>query len=179
MDRIEMVEKLQEKANVSLEEAKAVLENCNWDLLDAMVCLEKEGKVKSAAAHGSSAREEPTSTQESHTESNKAKARSGESGWKRFAAFLKKLIRKGVENRFVVKRNGSVMLDVPVLIVAILMIAFFWLAIVLLIVGLFVHCEYSFTGADLGKDSINDGIRKATDAAQNLAEQVTGNQSDQ
>ena len=45
MTNFEMVEILRDKANVSYEEAKAALENSNWDLLDAMLLLEKEGKV--------------------------------------------------------------------------------------------------------------------------------------
>ena len=45
MDNLEKVEKLRERANVSYEEAKEALENNDWDLLDAMVALEKEGKT--------------------------------------------------------------------------------------------------------------------------------------
>ena len=45
MNEYEKVEKLREKANVSYEEAKAALEKCNWDLLDAIVLLEREGKI--------------------------------------------------------------------------------------------------------------------------------------
>jgi dimethylargininase len=47
MDNLEKVEKLRERANVTYEEAKAALEENNWDLLDAMVALEKAGKTNS------------------------------------------------------------------------------------------------------------------------------------
>ena len=47
MDNLEKVEKLRERANVSYQEAKAALEENNWDLLDAMVALEKAGKTDS------------------------------------------------------------------------------------------------------------------------------------
>ena len=46
MDHFEMVEKLRTKANVTYEEAKAALEASDWDILDALVLLESEGKVK-------------------------------------------------------------------------------------------------------------------------------------
>ena len=46
MENLEKVEKLRERANVSYEEAKEALEASNWDLLDAMVYLEKQGKTK-------------------------------------------------------------------------------------------------------------------------------------
>ena len=46
MEMLEKVERLVEKANVSYEEAKAALDEANGDLLDAMVLLERQGKVK-------------------------------------------------------------------------------------------------------------------------------------
>ena len=56
MDKLEKVEKLRERANVSYEEAKAALEANDWDLLDAMVALEKSGKTDSPGLEGRSAR---------------------------------------------------------------------------------------------------------------------------
>ena len=41
MTNYEMVELLRQKANVSYEEAKAALEASDWDLLDAIVLLER------------------------------------------------------------------------------------------------------------------------------------------
>ncbi len=46
MDNLEKVEKLREKTGVSYEEAKQALEACNYDVLDALIYLEKKGKVK-------------------------------------------------------------------------------------------------------------------------------------
>ena len=43
MDHLEMVEKLAQKAGVSYEDAKMALEACGWDMLDALVYLEKLG----------------------------------------------------------------------------------------------------------------------------------------
>ena len=45
MDQFEKVEKLRERADVSYEEAKEALENSNWDILDAMIYLEQNGKT--------------------------------------------------------------------------------------------------------------------------------------
>ena len=42
MTHYEMAEKLAEKMNVSLEEAKTALETCDWEMLDAALMLEKE-----------------------------------------------------------------------------------------------------------------------------------------
>ena len=46
MERNEMINTLVRKANISVEEAQEVLEKCNWDLLDAIVYLERRGKVE-------------------------------------------------------------------------------------------------------------------------------------
>ena len=46
MSELEKVERLREHANVTFEEAKMVLEKNQWDLLEAMVDLERQGKVK-------------------------------------------------------------------------------------------------------------------------------------
>ena len=46
MDQLEKVEKIREKTGVSYEDAKSALEACNYDLLDAIVYLEKLGKIK-------------------------------------------------------------------------------------------------------------------------------------
>ena len=49
MDQMEMVEKLRQKANVSYEEARDALEKSAWDLLDALVYLEGQGKIRQEA----------------------------------------------------------------------------------------------------------------------------------
>ena len=46
MEHIDMVEKLHEKANISFSEAKEVLERADWDMLEALLILEKEGKIQ-------------------------------------------------------------------------------------------------------------------------------------
>ena len=46
MELLEKVEKIREKAGVSYEEAKAALEACGEDVLDALVYLENQGKIK-------------------------------------------------------------------------------------------------------------------------------------
>ncbi len=45
MEKLKLVDKLKNKANISYEEAKDVLEKSNWDMLEAMLYLEAHGKV--------------------------------------------------------------------------------------------------------------------------------------
>ena len=44
---LKLIDKLKNKTNISYEEAKIVLEKSNWDILDAILYLEKKGKLKS------------------------------------------------------------------------------------------------------------------------------------
>ena len=62
MDHLEMVEKLAQKAGVSYEDAKMALEACGWDMLDALVYLEKLGKTGYGAAWYSTDGPEPDGT---------------------------------------------------------------------------------------------------------------------
>ena len=60
MTQLEMVEKLREMANISFEEAKNTLERNNWDMLDAVIELEKterQSEAQTATPPGGSAEE--------------------------------------------------------------------------------------------------------------------------
>ena len=50
MDNYQKLEQIVNKAGCSYEDAKAVLESCDWDMIDAIIILEKEGKVKRETA---------------------------------------------------------------------------------------------------------------------------------
>ena len=61
MDHLEKAEKLRKHADVSYEEAKKALEESDWDILDALILLESQGKVKSEpAGEYESPHEDPT-----------------------------------------------------------------------------------------------------------------------
>lgn len=169
MDKIEMIEKLCEKANVTMEEARDALECSDWDLLDAMILLEKSGKTLNHAARASSGQgraDETDPADRKGTETEKESVRV------RLSRFFKGLFTKGMENHFVVRRAGKTVFDIPVLVAVILGIVMFWLVAILLVVGAVMGCEYSFRGNDLGKESINDGMKKASGVVQDLADQV-------
>lgn len=176
MERIEMVEKICEKADVTMEEAKAVLEKNNWDLLDAMVDLERQGKIGRETASGARASSGDGDTQNyeqvnptaSRGESRKAGKRTLQKIWNKIV----ELFNKSLTNSFVVSRGEAVLVRVPVLVVILMFLAVFWVTVILLIVGLFFNLRYSFQGEDLGKDSINDTMGKATDFAQEIVREM-------
>ena len=50
MDNFEKIEQLVNKAGCSYEDAKAALEGCGWDMIDAIISLERDGKIKKESA---------------------------------------------------------------------------------------------------------------------------------
>ncbi|MBR6766340.1 MAG: DUF4342 domain-containing protein [Clostridia bacterium] len=163
MTQFEMVEKLCEKANVSYEEAKAALEAANWDLLDAVVFLEQEGKIKkSSAQHSTQAvpaeEEEPPKAVPLRAQIRKL--------WQLFL----KLVAIGNQNHLVVSHKGKQVFSLPVTVVVILMICSFMGVLVAVGVSLFFGVRYSFKGEQLGKENVNNAMQKATDMAEQVKE---------
>ena len=136
MDRFEMTEKLREKTNVSYEEAKAALEACDWDLLEAIVHLENKGRVETPKARPQSAEEENANKEEHENMSNTLQ---------NIVNFLSGLVEKGNRNSLEVYRNGKTVLTVPITVLVLLMLVF-WITIPVLIVSLFFGYRYRFTG---------------------------------
>lgn len=50
MEHLEMVEKLVEKTGVTYQEARDVLEKTDWNLLDALIALERKAAPSTPAA---------------------------------------------------------------------------------------------------------------------------------
>ncbi len=171
MEHIEMVEKLMEKANVSYAEAKQALENNNWDMLDALIELERQGKVRSGQGTASYTTGPEKEKQGSGQQSAGA-SRNEPNGWEEFWKGFCRLVRRGMQNHFVAERRGETLLSIPVLLLILLLCVGFWFILPLLVVGLFCECRYSFKGPDLGRKDVNDVMGKATEYADDLKESV-------
>ena len=171
MDRIEMVEKLREKAGVSYEDAKAALEASDWDLLDAVVHLEKEGKV-----HSTVYSTKRPDAEEGAGANAGAQTSSGD-GFDTFMAWVGRVVHKGNTNSLIVQRHGKRTFRLPVTAFVLLVLFGFWVTIPLMVVGLFFGYHYKFEGADLGKGSINDAMDKACQAAEAIKEEFKSEQT--
>ena len=167
MTHYEMAEKLSEKMNVSLEEATAALEASEWELLDAALLLEKEHGAQNAAySTRREAAEEP-----SRREQAKARRRGVVEG---LGGLLRSAFNLGNRNRFEVRRGEELLLEMPVLVLVLLMLFAFWVCVPLLVIGLFAGYRYSFSGAELGRESVNNAMDKAAEVAERVKEEVTG-----
>lgn len=167
MTHYEMAEKLSEKMGVSLEKATEALEACDWEMLDAALMLEKEV--------GQTGQQTWTSCDTSAEESNPGReARERRRGVvEGLGGLLRDLFNLGNRNRFEVRRGDEVLLEVPVTVLVLLLVFAFWVCIPLLVIGLFAGCRYSFSGAELGRESVNSAMDKAAEAVERVKEEVT------
>ena len=152
MDHYEMVENLRTKANVTYEEAKAALEASDWDMLDALVLLESEGKVNGA----------PEFTTKEKTDETRRSARKCEvrGNLSRLGSWIRKMITLGNQNHFVISRKGSELVAMPLTVTALLMILVWPFSLIVLFAGFFLGTRYAFRGPDINA-SINDFVNKA------------------
>lgn len=176
MDNLEKVEKLREKTGVTYEEAKQALEACSYDLLDAIIYLEKLGKVKGPEISSYTT----DSTQKSTSEFEQAQQTYNKDCCKvtlgqmmdRFFKWCGNVLKKSVECKFIVSRRGSNIINVPVLLLVIALICAFWVVIPLLIVGLFCECRYRFEGIDDITVNLNDACDKVAESVDSFKSDV-------
>lgn len=164
---LEQVEELRRRADLSYEEAKAALEAANGSLLDALIALEKAGRLPGgqggsySTRGGAQARPAPAAAPKGGA-SGKADAWD-ESPVARFFRRLVDILRPTSDNRFEIWRRDEMTASMPILILVILLAAFFWITLPLLILGLFFDFRYRFSGPDLGRRDLNDAMDKVSD----------------
>ena len=174
MESFEKVEKLRQRANVSYEEAKAALEASGWDLLDAMIYLEKEGKtVKSAGEKYVPSIVVGEDEGNSDDGCCKGKKSCGADGEK-FKEFCKSSWKKGNENFFVVTHKNDTIIKIPVWAMILILIFTFHIALPVMLVSLFFGVRYAFKGeADF--EAVNKAMDKAGEYADSVKEELTPN----
>ena len=172
MEKMEKVETLRKKAGVTYEEAKAALEANNWDVLDALIALEKEGKVKQAYT----ATKAEVLTGDVVTENGQKS--SSEPKRRKFMNWVKDILRKANRNAFEISKDGKIILTVPVLVFVIVLLFAFHIVIPLMIIGLFFSIKYHFSGPDVHSVDvdINAAMDSASRTAENLKNEFTSNE---
>ena len=182
MTDFEKIEKLREHANVTFEDAKTALDAAGGDLLDAMIWLERNGKVAGPSESTHSTKYEDQKDYASVGDKVKQSRKEKEpkdkkerepkdysesklvQGIKRVWDFL-------VGNFFVVSKNEKDCIVLPVLLILIILLFFFIPTVIAIIVLLFFGFHYSFRGRN-NLDSVNETMDKAADAASSWAEKV-------
>lgn len=179
MTTLEHVEKLRAMANISFAEAKTALDEANGDLLEAIILLEKQGKIipptgggyySSQTAGGSS-----VSGSEFCWEKKSHNCHHGEgfaSHMKKLGRFCAKMIRKGNANSFEVLKGEESKASAPVTGLVLMLIFVPWITIPLIIMGLFFGFRYRFNGPDFSGNKVNEAMDSAADAAEKLKKSI-------
>ena len=168
MERNEMIKKLMEKAYVTNEEAQEVLEKCNWDLLDEIIYLERNGKVENNETTTIiEVKEEEQKKEDYSKKKDESYGGIGEVIGRIFKC-LGKIISKGNKNYFEIKKDNEKPIRISLTISIILLILFMPPTVVLLIIGLFCGYKYSVGGPNMNCDGVNDVFEKVSESADTI-----------
>ena len=172
----EAVEQLSAKMHVTMDEAKVALNAANWNMLTATHLLEQEAfrrkqemseiinfserAAATDAVDDDQAVTESQTVADSDTVSNgqaedgrkgqkTAQSKAGENA-KKLGHTIMDLIRHGNRNRFVIRRDGEQLLDMPVTILVLLLLGSFGTCAFLMVLGLFFGCRYTISESSIG-----------------------------
>jgi hypothetical protein len=149
--RMENIDELRKRTNVSYEAAKDALEKCNDDILEALVYLEKHNMARPSAA-----------------------CENKESLWVKF----KKLVRKGNNTRFIIHKKEVNILSLPVTLAVIITVIAPYVTFIGLIVALFTGHRIKFEGKDMECGKVNkmmDKVAESVDCAKRKLSEDSSN----
>lgn len=163
MEHMDMVEKLRDKTGVTYEEAKAALEASDWDMLDAVILLERQGKAGGPAAARVTTQPEPEAAPPPPPQTASFSEVMG-----RFFRWVGRVIQKGNQNHFDVRKGAETIISLPVTALVLLLLFAFWIILPLMIIGLFCGYRYTFRGPEMGREELNQVMDKAADTVDNI-----------
>ena len=168
MERDEMIKKLIKKAHVTYEEAQEVLEKCNWDLLDAIIYLERSGKVENNDTTTIIKVKEEYQKKDDNTKKNHENYGGIGEIIGRIFKGLGKIIAKGNKIYFEIKKDNEKPIRISLTISILLVLFFMPPTVVLLIIGLFCGYKYSVAGPNMNYDGVNDIFEKVSESADTI-----------
>jgi len=184
MVTLEQVEKLRQHTGVSYEDAKKALEETNGDMLDAIIYLEKQNRIKEPQAVGYY-QSQSNGQQASHDSANNNNGNTYNSNStsfgdtvKRFVKWCGKIVHKGNVNNFKVTKDNEKILELPLTVMVILLLVAFWIVIPLVVIGLFFGYRYWFEGPDAGKPAVNKAMESVANAADNIKKDFAADMND-
>ena len=143
---LELIEKLKEKVNISYADAKEALEKCNGDLVDALIYVEKENKIKAAPEEKKTC-----------------------GFWKT----IKKWVKRGNDTRLVISKEDDTVINISMTIFIILAIIATPFVFVALLLALFTGHKFRMKTADFDEAKINKTFDDISDAASKVTDKVT------
>ena len=177
MEMLEKVERLREKADVTYEEAKEALEQTGGDLLDAMVLLERRGKVKKPAQSTFSTEYEEQAEYIKVRDTVEEQEKSAPSFGRTIGRMFRGFIRFIRQTTFLVTREEEVIFTMPTLVFALLLFFLWEVLAPVMVIALFFGIRYSFEGEEEAEKA-NSILNKAGDFAQDVRSEFTKNDNE-
>ena len=143
---LELIEQVRARANVSYAEAKEALEKCNAEVVEALIYLEQQNKIK-----------EPPS---------------GTGSKKGCCDTVKKLLKASNETKFVISKNGNTVINLPLTIVILVTVFVLPLTVVGLLVAVFSNHKLRLERPDGENMKINKTLDDISAAASKVSDQV-------
>lgn len=179
---LEQVEQLRSKVDLSYEDAKRLLKQTNGNLLDALILLERQGRLAKGAGFFTTHPPEEkldspcekrggwrcASCADVDTDVNRDWKAKLKEIWRTVSSAL----RHGTENHLQVWRGDSLLTSIPILILILLVIVAFWVMIPLLLAGLFFGCCYQFSGPDLDREGLNNTMENVSDTVDEIVDSI-------
>ena len=170
---LEQVERLREKAAVSYGQAKAALEYSGGNLLDALIYLEERGVIPRPEDTYYSTKGEapppPAPAQPHPAEPPRSPKKRRQGGLRRLLRRLRVLL---LDNELEIWHREQPITAIPMLLLIVILIFFFWIALPLMLLGLFFGFRYQVTGPDLEDDALNGVMGSVADTAADVGRQV-------
>lgn len=136
-----MAEKLVEKCGITYEEAGEVLKEADYDLLEAMIILERRGRLGNGVNKYSTG-----IMQNNYTSTRYESAADAESlgefikiAWRKLCEFCRDLLKYQV----VISKNGREMINFPLILAIILVCCTAGVAFAAVVISLMSGCSYS------------------------------------
>lgn len=136
-----MAEKLVEKCGITYEEAGEVLKDADYDLLEAMIILERRGRLGNGVNKYSTG-----IMQNNYTSTRYESAADAESlgefikiAWRKLCEFCRDLLKYQV----VISKNGREMINFPLILVIILVCCTAGVVFAAVVISLMSGCSYS------------------------------------
>lgn len=177
MDYSKGIEKLRDKANISYEEAKEVLENNNWDILDAIIYLEKKGKIKgpSVGIFYTNESKDDYSNNQNLAIYNKGEEKRSSRKINGVEGIFESICRviDTCNNIFLeIAKDGRMFLKIPFTALILLLLFAFWIVIPLVIVGFFFDIEFSVASKRVNTDKANKIFKEISLVVKKLKEEI-------
>ncbi len=136
-----MAEKLVEKCGITYEEAGEVLKEADYDLLEAMIILERRGRLGNGVNKYSTG-----IMQNNYTSTRYESAADAESlgefikiAWRKLCEFCRDLLKYQV----VISKNGKEMINFPLILAIILVCCTAGVVFAAVVISLMSGCSYS------------------------------------